>query len=529
MHSQIYDLGPPQTLEAVGGLADLRRAHTATLLDNGSVLMTTGDYFNDRYRTAEIFDPVSKSYMGAGATTVSHIGHTATKLPNGTVVIIGGNINDGLIELYGATLPTPASLTIAPSPVTVTTGTTVAFTATDDLARPRYDATWTVSDPSKASLTVTGNGASLTALTLGQVTLTADIDAVQAQASVTIAPQSLRITPAKATLLGGHQRQFSVVDELGRPSPLATWTLSDEALATITSDSSPVLTALNPGQVTLTATVLGVTMTAEVTILAGTTYPQGTVHWSAPVVPGFIPDGIVQTVMFGPDSTATYTVQRRADEGESLVQAFTEDGRQAWERRLRPLLGKPVSDGKGGLLVTEACDDEHPVQLSALDETTGGVKWYTQIAPQYVGTGCPTHAPQIAIRHDGAVAFSAPPNTLPSFAVVSDAGDLGRAAVGSAVDGHRWVGPDILPAGDDGRADRGCRQRDLRPIRRAADSSRDPGREPVVSAEDPARWHYEHRGAGDLHRGQPVPRFAAAGWQQRRAGHVDGRQVGCAV
>ena len=279
-------------------------------------------------------------------------------------------------------MPTPASLTIAPSAVTITTGTTVAFLATDDLARPRYDATWTVSDPSKASLTVTANGASLTGLTLGQVTLTADIDGVQAQASVTIAPESLRITPARATLLAGHQRQFSVVDEKGRPSPLAAWTLSDETLAGITSDSSPVLTALLPGQVTLTATVLGVTMTAEVTILEGTTYPQGTVLWTAPVTPGFVPTGIVQTVMFDPDNTATYTVQQSTGNPESLVQAFTKDGRQVWERRLRPLLGEPVSDGAGGLLVTEACDSENPVQLSALDQTTGAIKWYTQIAPQ---------------------------------------------------------------------------------------------------------------------------------------------------
>ena len=83
--SLIGDLGPPQTFEPVGGLAVIRQEHTATLLDDGTVLMTSGDHVNDSFRTAEIFDPVSKSYIGAGATTVSHSGHTATKLPNGTV------------------------------------------------------------------------------------------------------------------------------------------------------------------------------------------------------------------------------------------------------------------------------------------------------------------------------------------------------------------------------------------------------------------------------------------------------------
>jgi hypothetical protein len=206
------------------------------------------------------------------------------------------------------------------------------------------------------------------------------------------------------------------------------WRKMSEAVAgeMVTQDIAPVLTALSPGQVTLTATVLrlGVTMTAEVTILGGTSYPQGTVLWTAPVIPGFIPTGIVQTVMFEASNTATYTVQRSSDGAESLVRTFTNDGRQLWERRMRPLIGEPVSDGKGGLLVTEACDSESPVQLSDLDETTGAVKWYTQIAPQYVGTGCPTEAPRIAIRHDGAVAFSAPPNTLPSLLVVSEGGGL---------------------------------------------------------------------------------------------------------
>jgi hypothetical protein len=42
-----------------------------------------------------------------------------------------------------------------------------------------------------------------------------------------------------------------------------------------------------------------------------------------------------------------------------------------------------VSDGKGGLLVTQACDSENRVVLSDLDQTTGVIKWLTQIKPQY--------------------------------------------------------------------------------------------------------------------------------------------------
>ena len=337
-------------------------------------------------------------------------------------MILGGNIpRDGLIELYRASLPTPASLTIAPSAVTITTGTTVAFLATDDLGRPRYDATWTVSDPGTASLTVTANGASLTGLTLGQVTLTATSTACRHRP-----PSRSRRSRWHHAGQGGPARRPSAAVQRrrrdGAAEPARGVDAERRTLAGITPDSSPVLTALVPGQVTLTATVLGVTMTAEVTILEGTTYPQGTVLWTAPVTPGFVPTGIVQTVMFDPDNTATYTVQQSTGNPESLVQAFTKDGRQVWERRLRPLLGEPVSDGAGGLLVTEACDSENPVQLLGPRSDDGR----NQVV----------YADRAAVRRDrvphGRAAdchpsrwrrgVLAPPNALPSFMVVSEWG-----------------------------------------------------------------------------------------------------------
>jgi hypothetical protein len=61
------------------------------------------------------------------------------------------------------------------------------FTAVDNQGIPRTDATWSVSNSSLATVTTNGNGtALLTALTAGQVTLTATADGVSAQEQVTI-------------------------------------------------------------------------------------------------------------------------------------------------------------------------------------------------------------------------------------------------------------------------------------------------------------------------------------------------------
>jgi len=84
-------------------------------------------------------------------------------------------------------------------------------------------------------------------------------------------------------MLVGDVQQFTAVDELGRPRTDATWTVSDNSLATITTDSSPNLIAIAVGQVTLTASAGSVSAQVQVNILAGDSLPVGTTRWSIPV------------------------------------------------------------------------------------------------------------------------------------------------------------------------------------------------------------------------------------------------------
>ena len=80
--------------------------HTATLLNNGTVLITGGTDDTDTVQnTAEIFDPATGVTTTLSATmTVARTGHTATLLSDGRVLIAGGIDNTGSVlssaELY---------------------------------------------------------------------------------------------------------------------------------------------------------------------------------------------------------------------------------------------------------------------------------------------------------------------------------------------------------------------------------------------------------------------------------------------
>ena len=91
---------------ATGSMTIARIGHTATLLNNGKVLIAGGlsppsDF---SVTSAELYDPVAGTFMATGSMTIARIGHTATLLNNGKVLIVGGGDGNGSIfasaELY---------------------------------------------------------------------------------------------------------------------------------------------------------------------------------------------------------------------------------------------------------------------------------------------------------------------------------------------------------------------------------------------------------------------------------------------
>jgi WD40 repeat protein len=106
--AELYDVatgiwtptGSPQTPRAF---------HTATLLPNGQVLVAGGSDFStdgsDLTRaSAEIYDSATGNWTPTGSMGQPRREHTATLLPNGTVLVAGGS------SYFGSVFPTSAEL-----------------------------------------------------------------------------------------------------------------------------------------------------------------------------------------------------------------------------------------------------------------------------------------------------------------------------------------------------------------------------------------------------------------------------------
>lgn len=75
-------------------LLHARYAHTATLLDNGKLLVAGGFVGAGAVTaTTEIYDFATDTWTPAASLSIPHFAHTATLLPNGKVLVVGGGTN----------------------------------------------------------------------------------------------------------------------------------------------------------------------------------------------------------------------------------------------------------------------------------------------------------------------------------------------------------------------------------------------------------------------------------------------------
>ena len=165
-----------------------------------------------------------------------------------------------------------ASLVITPTSATLLVGKTQQFTVVTRDAQGNAligrTVTWIEGAPTVATVTQTGL---VTAVGPGSAIVFAASEGISTSVSVTVTTIGVArvvVQPAAGSINQGQTVQLTAtaIDNSGQniPGKVATWTSSNDAVASISSTGR--VTGISPGQVTLTATIDGVVGTATLAV-----------------------------------------------------------------------------------------------------------------------------------------------------------------------------------------------------------------------------------------------------------------------
>jgi len=112
--AEIYDPAT-ETFSATGSLPQPLYQHTATLLPDGKVLIAGGDTGSGETAAAYLYDPGAGTFTVTGSLNVPRFNHTATLLPDGKVLVAGGiqasNTALNSVEIFSEETQSWANLT----------------------------------------------------------------------------------------------------------------------------------------------------------------------------------------------------------------------------------------------------------------------------------------------------------------------------------------------------------------------------------------------------------------------------------
>jgi hypothetical protein len=164
--AELYDPSTG-TFSSTGSMAVKRQYQTATLLPNGKVLVAGGlDGFFDPLSTTELYDPAAGTFTPTGDMTAGRGAHTATLLPNGKVLLTGGFVGNtnspslSTAELYDpatgkfATTGSMSNKRDSHTATLLQDGTVLLAGGEDDF---RFLFTAEIYDPATGSFTLTSN------------------------------------------------------------------------------------------------------------------------------------------------------------------------------------------------------------------------------------------------------------------------------------------------------------------------------------------------------------------------------------
>ncbi len=108
--AEIFNPGTGTWSERAPSMAFARADHTATRLNDGTVLVA-GGWDGGALHASEVYDPVERTWSGTSMFS-ARIGHSASLLEDGRVLAAGGGVCDpdclGSAELYDGPPPRPA-------------------------------------------------------------------------------------------------------------------------------------------------------------------------------------------------------------------------------------------------------------------------------------------------------------------------------------------------------------------------------------------------------------------------------------
>ena len=81
-------------------MVQFRVRHTATILENGDVLVTGGFGPQGPSALSEIYSPSKESWSQVASMSEARAGHTATLDQNGTLIVIGGTRPGGTTATF---------------------------------------------------------------------------------------------------------------------------------------------------------------------------------------------------------------------------------------------------------------------------------------------------------------------------------------------------------------------------------------------------------------------------------------------
>ncbi len=243
-------------------------------MDRGATLQLTATVYDADHNIVSLpvgytsADPAVATVSGSGLVSALAAGHTS-------VTAASGSLSD-VVQIV-VTEPV-ATVDLQPATALIAVDDTILFTATPKDASGQAlnrTVTWTSSDPAVATVDETGR---VIGTGVGDATITASAGTRHGGGSVTVQAKVDSVAITSGASGGGPmepgetlQLTATAYDEDGNvlTNRTVTWASNNEAAATV--DQAGLVTAVNTGDATITATVQRVSATYDVRVVGETT------------------------------------------------------------------------------------------------------------------------------------------------------------------------------------------------------------------------------------------------------------------